>query len=64
MDNLKLNDELKKHSYASLRSYRIDDPYKQAIKDMKTVNNRRAQKFVQRDKKLGRQKRLLPSKKV
>lgn len=64
MKNKKINELLKNHQAASLRAYSFDDPYKEALKDMKTLNQRRAEKFLKRNKKLGRTKRLMPSPKV
>lgn len=59
-----LNRKLNEYRPASMRSYYPKDPYEAALKEIKQVNNMRAEKINQRDKKLGRKERLLPAKKV
>lgn len=61
-----LNKKLQEHSNASFGNYgyNFDDPYKQALKDMRRVDKAKAEKFSNRDKKLQRTKRLLPQSKI
>lgn len=60
----KLNKILKAYSNPTLRSYSENDPYLESLRQMREVNQRKADKFTNRDKKLKRKERLLPPKKV
>jgi hypothetical protein len=64
MNNEKLNELLKKHQAATLRSSSPDDPLKDELRKLKLVDQRRAAQTVQPDKKLGKMKMLLPPPKV
>lgn len=65
-DYTKLNQKLKEHQNATLGTYdyNFDDPYEEAKRQMRLVNSRKVKKLDRRDKKLKRQKRLLPPPKV
>lgn len=69
MDKLKeLNRKLNEHANATFGNYRtgynFNDPYKEAKRQMNLIDKRRAEKLNRRDRKLQRDKRLLPVPKV
>ena len=61
---MSLNEELKKHQSATLRSYAENDPYLEALRAYTENNSRRAHKVVTKDKLLTKKPMLMPPKKV
>jgi superfamily I DNA and RNA helicase len=67
MDKLKeLNRKLNEHANASFGNYKYNfkDPYTESLREIRQLDRDRAQKISDRDKRVKRQKRLMPAPKV